>query len=213
MGDEEGHPQVPIQACARAPTRADNHGWSAPNRFPTRLAAAAGLTQDQLRSKRWATPFHGVRVDRSDASDLTDGVPRAGRGCPRSIGHQRPSPRPRSTDGGCQRGFDSVVDISVAPGGLIERAGVRCHRRILDPKDVRQLDGIALTSPVRTILDLASQLSLIDLVVVMDSALHKRTCTREQLVARSQDRGVRGIARFRRRYRSATAVASRRWRR
>ena len=42
-------------------------------------------------------------------------------------------------------------------------------------------DGLALTSPVRTLLDLAAQLPLIDLVVVIDAALKKRTCTLEQL--------------------------------
>jgi hypothetical protein len=92
----------------------------------------------------------------------------------------------------------AVIDISVAPGAVVERAGVRCHRRVIDPADVRVVDGIALTSPVRTILDLAGQLSLIDLVVVMDAALKKRTCTLEQLRARAYDRGVRGITRYRR---------------
>jgi hypothetical protein len=57
---------------------------------------------------------------------------------------------------------------------------------------------MVLTSPVRTILDLAAQLPLIDLVVVMDAALQKKTCTRDELVARAHDRGVRGINRYRR---------------
>lgn len=90
--------------------------------------------------------------------------------------------------GGC------AVDVSVAPGDLIKRPGARCHRRVVDPKDLRKVDGQVLTSPVRTILDLAAQLSLIDLVMVMDSALKEKSCTREELVARARDRGVRGIA-------------------
>ena len=83
-------------------------------------------------------------------------------------------------------------------GSFHRTRSVRCDRRVIDPADVREVDGIALTSPVRTILDLASQLPLIDLVVVMDSALKKRTCTVEQLRARAYDRGVRGITRYRR---------------
>jgi hypothetical protein len=91
-----------------------------------------------------------------------------------------------------------LLEISVAPGNLVKRPGVRCHRRVFDPKDLRKVDGLVLTSPVRTILDLAAELPLIDLVVVMDSALQKKTCTREELAARAHDRGVRGIARYRR---------------
>ncbi len=165
--------------------------------MPTRLAAAAGLTPDHLRSKRWTTPFHGVRVDRKAASDLQTvykalvAVARvpvviSDRSAAARYGWWLPAQ------------VDSIVDISVAPGKPIERVGVRCHRRALDPRDIRELDGMAMTSPVRTILDLASQLPLIDLVVVMDAALRKRSCTLEQLVARAQDRGVRGIVRFRR---------------
>jgi hypothetical protein len=165
--------------------------------IPTRLAAAAGLTPDQLRSKRWATPFHGVRIDRNAASDVTTvySALAAVARVPLVISDRSAA---AMYEWWLPPQVDSVIDISVAPGGLIERVGVRCHRRVLDPKDVRELDGISLTSPARTILDLASQLSLIDLVVVMDAALHKRTCTLEQLVARAQDRGIRGITRFRR---------------
>jgi hypothetical protein len=165
--------------------------------IPTRLAAAAGLTPDQLRSKRWATPFHGVRIERIAASDLRTiyialvAVARV----PLIISDRSAAARYRWW---LPVQVDSMVDISVAPGGVIERVGVRCHRRALDPKDVCELDGIPLTSPVRTILDLASQLPLIDLVVLMDAALHMRSCTLEQLVARAQDRGVRGIVRYRR---------------
>ena len=168
-----------------------------PEPIPTRHASAAGFTPDQLRSKRWATPFHGVRVDRNATGDLRTiytalaAVARV----PVIVSDRSAAARYRWW---LPLRIDSDVDISVAPGNFIERVGVRCHRRAIDPKDVRHLDGIALTSPVRTILDLASQLPLIDLVIVMDAALHMRTCTLAELVARAQDRGVRGIVRFRR---------------
>jgi len=165
--------------------------------LPTRFAAAAGLTRDQLRSKRWVTPFHGVRVDRDAPRDLhgacsaLTAVTRAplvvsDRSAAALYGWWLP------------RRAVEVIEISVAPDSLVERPGVRCHRWALDPTDVRELDGVAMTSPARTILDLAAQLPLIDLVVAMDAALHKRTFTCEQLVARAQGRGLRGISRFRR---------------
>ena len=165
--------------------------------IPTRLAAAAGLTPGRLRSKRWATPFHGVRIDRAAVVDL----PTACRALT-AVASVPVVISDRSAaalyDWWLPRRVAAVIEISVAPGDLIERPGVRCHRRVIDRKDLRELDGLVLTSPVRTILDLASQLPLIDLVVVMDASLKKRTCTRDELVARAQDRGVRGIARYRR---------------
>jgi hypothetical protein len=165
--------------------------------LPTRFAGAAGFTPDQLRSKAWAAPFHGVRIGSDAAVDLrmvcsaltaVTRVPAvvSDRSAAALYGWWLPP------------GIADVTDISVAPEHVVERAGVRCHRRLLGPTDVRESGGISLTSPARTILDLAGQLPLIDLVVVMDAALHKRTCTLEQLAARAQDRGVRGITGYRR---------------
>ena len=165
--------------------------------IPTRSTAMAGHAPARLRSKRWATPFHGVRIDRAAARDLST-VCRAlvavarvpvvisDRSAAALYGWWLP---PRIHDG---------IDISVAPEHLIERPGVRCHRRVLEPTDIRERDGIALTSPVRTILDLASKFSLIDLVVVMDAALQMKTCRLPELVAAAQGRGGRGMTVFRR---------------
>lgn len=165
--------------------------------IPTRLAAVAGLTPRQLRSKRWATPFHGVRIDRSAAGDL-HAVCRALAAVARVPVVISDRTTAALYEWWLPPQAVQIVDVTVAPEHLIERPGVRCHRRVLDPSDVRVLGGIAVTSPVRTILDLAGHLPLIDLVVVIDSALQKRTCTRKQLEARAHDRGVRGIARYRR---------------
>lgn len=165
--------------------------------IPTRLAATAGLTLGRLRSKKWATPFHGVRIDRAAVVDLrtTCQALTAVARVPLAI-----SDRSAATlyEWWLPRRLAALTEISVAPGDLIKRPGVRCHRRVIAAKDLREVDGLVVTSPVRTILDLAAQLPLIDLVVVMDAALHMKTCTREELVARAHDRGVRGIARYRR---------------
>lgn len=165
--------------------------------IPIRLAAAAGLTRDRLRSKRWVAPFHGVRIEQAATGDLQT-ICRA----LAAVAHVPIVISDRSAAAlygwWLARSALDVIEISVAPEHLIERPGVRCHRRVLDATDIREVDGLALTSPVRTLLDLAAQLPLIDLVVVIDAALKKRTCTLEQLVARAQDRGRRGMARFRR---------------
>jgi len=39
----------------------------------------------------------------------------------------------------------AVIEVSVTPGDLVERPGVRCHRRVIDPKDLREVDGLVLT--------------------------------------------------------------------
>jgi hypothetical protein len=165
--------------------------------IPTRLAAAAGLSRGQLRTKRWVAPFNGVRIDREAAGDVRT-VYRALTAVARVPVIISDQSAAGFYEWWLPRVTVALIEISVGPGHFVERPGVRCHRRVLDPMDVCQVDGITLTSPVRTILDLAAQLSLIDLVVVMDAALHMRTCTLEQLRARAYDRGVRGIARYRR---------------
>lgn len=165
--------------------------------IPTRLAVGAGLTLGRLRSKSWATPFHGVRIDRAADVDL-----RTSCRALTAVARVRVVISDQSAaavyDWWLPRRVNAPLEMSVEPGNSIERPGVRCHRRVIDAKDLREVDGLLLTSPVRTILDLAAQLPLIDLVVVMDSAMKKKTCTREQLVARAHDRGVRGIVMYRR---------------
>lgn len=53
------------------------------------------------------------------------------------------------------------VDVSVALRRPRQRAGIRLHRltRGLDPRDVRLRHGLPVTSPARTVLDLASVLA------------------------------------------------------
>jgi hypothetical protein len=165
--------------------------------IPTRLAAAAGLSRGQLRAKRWIAPFNGVRIDRKTAGDVRT-VYRALKAVARVPIIISDRSAAAFYEWWLPQVTDALIEISVAPGHIVERPGVRCHRRVLDPMDVCEVDGITLTSPVRTILDLAGQLPLIDLVVVIDAALKKRSCTLEQLRARAYDRGVRGIARYRR---------------
>src|SRR5829696_2780279 len=51
----------------------------------------------------------------------------------------------------------SVVDISVGRAGRRARRGIRLHcRRSLTPADITRLDGLPITTPARTVLDLAA---------------------------------------------------------
>lgn len=88
--------------------------------------------------------------------------------------------------------------ITVAPESVVGRPGVRCHRRILKPSDVRVWRGVPTTSPARTLVDLAGELCLIDLVVAVDAALHFGHCSMDELRTCAQQGGWRGVRTFRR---------------
>jgi hypothetical protein len=94
-----------------------------------------------------------------------------------------------------------TTDITVPPGTVVNRGGVRARRRNLAHAELRRIDGVLITSAPRTLADLAGDLPLVDLVVLMDAALHLRHCDMgdlETLAETPGTRGVRGIRNFRR---------------
>ena len=70
----------------------------------------------------------------------------------------------------------AVVDVSVGRSGRLERPGIRLHRRrFLCIDDVTVLDGLPITTPARTVLDLAAAgLRGARLEAVVDVAVHER---------------------------------------
>jgi hypothetical protein len=85
-----------------------------------------------------------------------------------------------------------------AQGVLPQRRGLRVHVRQLEEPDVVQLDGLLVTSPAQTYLDLAGMVSPAELVVVGDALLRDGHLTLEELACRlaRADR-VRGVVRAR----------------
>ena len=56
-----------------------------------------------------------------------------------------------------RRAAARTVDITVRLGGRAQRPGIRLHRsRVLNPDEVTDLDGLPITTPARTLLDLAA---------------------------------------------------------
>lgn len=56
-----------------------------------------------------------------------------------------------------RRSSSRTVDVTVGLGGRARRLGVRLHRsRSLPPDEVTTLDGLPITTPARTLLDLAA---------------------------------------------------------
>ncbi|MCW2741291.1 MAG: hypothetical protein JWR45_1713 [Blastococcus sp.] len=81
---------------------------------------------------------------------------------------------------------------------LPQRRGLRVHVRQLQEEDVAQIDGILVTSPAQTYLDLAGRVSAAELVVVGDALLRDGHLRPEELAHRlaRADR-VRGVVRAR----------------
>jgi hypothetical protein len=162
----------------------------------TRAALAQGMTRDLLRSKRWITPFRGVRLPAA-------GVNERRQRCRALIAVTRGTTT-ISDDTAAElyawwlASPDPRIHITVSRATVVDRPGVCCHRRRLDAGDATEVAGIRVTTPTRTIADLASTLCLIDLVVLIDSALQTGSCSRAELDALIARRGTRGIRTLRR---------------
>ena len=71
--------------------------------------------------------------------------------------------------------WPDVVDVTLerASGGRSD-GGLRRHCTGLDSTEFVELDGLVVTTPAQTVIDLARMLPFADGVVAMDSALHTR---------------------------------------
>ena len=79
------------------------------------------------------------------------------------------------------------------------RAGVLLRRAALGAADVVQRRRLPVTSPLRTVFDLARRLPLVEAVVAVDLALHAKLVGRDGLSAYTDAHaGARGITRARR---------------
>lgn len=96
---------------------------------------------------------------------------------------------------------DPIVEVTVTPDRSPELAEVVVHRIAdLTPRWISQVDGIAVTTPARLIVDLGAVLPLHLVAVVLDRALERRIVTLAEVrsviraVARRGRTGV-GVAR------------------
>jgi hypothetical protein len=88
--------------------------------------------------------------------------------------------------------------LTVPPHGTGDVAGALLHRASWGPEDVINVDGVPVTSPARTVVDLARSLPLHAAVVTADGALFRKLATPRQ-IADVRDRCSRwpGIRRAR----------------
>ena len=81
-----------------------------------------------------------------------------------------------------QLGDDDPIDVLVAGRNASQPDGVLVHRtRSLARQDIRWRNGIPVTSPARTILDLAATMDDLELEAVVSVALGKRVVRKSQL--------------------------------
>jgi very-short-patch-repair endonuclease len=90
------------------------------------------------------------------------------------------------------------VHVTVAGDWAPARAGIAVHRcRSLEPVDLRRLDGVPVTSPARTIVDLAASSRASELETAVAAALRLRGVGAEQLAEQlRRDRGRPGVPRL-----------------
>src|SRR3954454_21949979 len=85
--------------------------------------------------------------------------------------------------------LDTVHVTRRAPGWNDSRGKLHVHVARLRDDEILSLDGIQVTDPVRTVLDLARSLPFEAAVVVLDAALHQKAVRPAQLRERLVDIG------------------------
>ena len=76
----------------------------------------------------------------------------------------------------------TVIEATLpSPSRIAHRAGITIRRRKLDAAEVIVWKGLPVTSPARTVKDLTSRLELVEAVVVLDTALHKKLIRLDQV--------------------------------
>ena len=156
-----------------------------------------GLTPDQLRSPSLVHPVDGVSIAREEVGDLVVVC--------RSIHRVLPSDVvfTHLTSGRLREWWLPFIPdepILACTGGEAphhDRRGVYVRRCDIPVGHRRTVRGVPVASAEWTIVELAEHLSLIDLVVVLDCALHRGDLTVEAIrsTMRKGRRGVRVLRR------------------
>lgn len=156
--------------------------------FTRATGLAAGLTEWQLRGRAYERVFIGVFV--STGTTLT----------PELRAHAALLIAPpgavvaRHTAAQLWRGIvpdHPDTHLSIPPGSRMDVAGIDARVRAHAQHARRR--GIPLTMPTDTFVDLAEDLSLVDLVVLGDSLVRRGVLTPERLVAAADEAAGRSV--------------------
>ncbi len=157
-----------------------------------REAAQRGLTPDQLRTKSFVQPVHGASMSAALADDLRERCRTALLVLPAgsvithlTAGRLRGWWLPRLS-------HEPVIACTDGDAPHLDRRGVYVRRCRIPPRHRTEVDGVAIASPEWTLVELAETLSLVDLVVAIDSALHLEHTTVD-LIRAALVPGRRGV--------------------
>jgi very-short-patch-repair endonuclease len=85
---------------------------------------------------------------------------------------------------GVHRPWLGVPEVTVPEGGSRGRVGVRAYRTTqLDPRDTRRREGVPVTAPARTLLDIAAVIPERDLARAVEEAQVLRLATPRAMLA------------------------------
>ncbi len=149
--------------------------------FTVRQARTAGISPGMLRGPGYVQLFHGIYASAlaRPSLDLTaraallaapDGAVIAGATAAQLWGGLVPD--------------DGQVTVRVGPGIRMRLSGIRARRGKAVPTIMR--NGIRVTTPEQTFIDLGGVLGLVDLVVLGDSLVRQRVTTPAALVAAAE---------------------------
>lgn len=129
----------------------------------------------RVSAVRLVAPPHAILVDRTAA--WVHGVD----ALPRSAIHEMPS-----------------LDLFSSSGSRVRRAGIRSGVRDLLPRDIEDVDGVRLTTPLRTACDLGRLLWRYDALGAIDGFLRLGVDQARLLAEVDRFKGYRGVVQLRR---------------
>ena len=146
--------------------------------FTRAEAMAAGLTAWQLRGKDWARIFRNVYVSREVPRTVAVRARAAMRLAPAGtvVSHQT-----AALLWGGTVPDTSVIHVKIGYRKTFDVDGVRAHRSCRPHTGTRR-HGVAVTTPEQTIMDLATDLDLVQLVVLGDRLVKRKVTTAAKLV-------------------------------
>ena len=159
-------------------------------------ARAAGLTKAQLRGTKWRRVGPRVYASHEVADNQQTRLEAALRRLPNGACFSGPT-------GAFLHAIDRqcvAIEATLPPATTTSRlAGIAIRRSYLTSDEIVVRQGLPVTSALRTVIDLACRLHLIEAVMIIDAALHMRLICVDQLQAwAAAHPGYRGVAMLRR---------------
>jgi very-short-patch-repair endonuclease len=162
--------------------------------FTRQQALAAGFTDAQLRGKRFRQLFHGVYISAAATMTPLLWIVAALLASPLDavISHQT-----ALRLYGLELGELFPLHISTRTRTHARRANIRPHQR-LAPIAVRQVQGVPVTAPLRTLVDIATKVTLVELIQAAEHMVYRGFVTIDDLTVYALEHHLDGVQRVRR---------------